>query len=135
MTDRPKQTLAELLRKRAAVLSSALEFSIVAERTPFFDQVLETADGTESFEALLAKTIGPVDPATLPEFPTLECLSAEQVSGMAKIEPKQQEHLTTCPWCKNMMAGAQPSTQEFEEILRRAKKATVASRQHEAAAH
>jgi hypothetical protein len=95
---------------------------------------MEQAQGNETFEALLAAVTGPIDPAALPEFPTAECLTPEQVSGMVEAGRKEQEHhLATCPWCRNMLASEQPSPQEFEEILRRAKKAAEQSHHREAA--
>lgn len=133
MRARQKTTLAEILSKRGRLVPSATESS--SESTPFFDQVIAGAEGTESFEALLSRIIGPVDPSTLPEFPTAECLSAEQVSETAKIGPAEQKHLATCPWCKNLVATAQPTAQEFEEILRQAKKAAENSHRQEAAAY
>jgi hypothetical protein len=132
MSARQKSSLAQLLAKRGATASGGTEAS---ETTPFFDRVIANSTGTESFEALLSKITGPIDPATLPEFPTTECLTAEQVSGIAKIEPNEETHFATCPWCKSMMAAAQPTNQEFEEILRKAKNATEARRHREVAAY
>jgi glutaredoxin len=62
-------------------------------------------------------------------------LTAEQVSGMVNIGPHEQDHIATCPWCKSMMAAAQPTSQEFEEILRKMKNATEARRQRQVAAY
>jgi hypothetical protein len=47
---------------------------------------------------------------------------------------EQQAHLATCPWCRNMVAAAQPNNEEFEEIRRKAKAAANAQRHGEIAA-
>lgn len=130
-----KPTLAELLGKREEGNRMLEEGAITSTTsTPFFDQVMAHTQGNESFEALVANVTGPVDPAALPKFPTPKCLTAEQASGMAGFGQREREHLATCPWCKNMMSVGQPSVQEFDEILRRVKKETERSHQHEAAA-
>jgi hypothetical protein len=116
MTARQKPSLADLLGKQNEGNWTTQEATVPAPfDTPFFDEVIASAQGGESFKALLAKITGPVDPATLPEFPTAECLTAEQVSGMAEIGQDGWAHYLTCPWCKNMMAAAQPTSEEFQE--------------------
>lgn len=128
MRARQKSSLAQLLAKRSAAISGPEQAAVVEESpsTPFFDQVIAEAGGLQSFEALLTRVTGPVDPGTIPEFPTYLCLTPEQVYGTAAVEPDQQAHFATCPWCKNMMAAAQPSNKEFEEIRRKAKAASNA---------
>jgi hypothetical protein len=137
MSTRQKSSLAQLLAKRPAAGSpfEQAEAAKQSEHTPFFDQVIAGASGTESFEAVLTKITGPVDPSTIPDFPTAECLTPEQVYAIDSVEQHQQAHLTTCPWCKNMVAAAQPSNEEFDEILRKAKAAANAQRRGEIAAY
>jgi hypothetical protein len=135
MSTRQKSSLAQFLAKRSAT-GCAVEQGKAEEKpqsTPFFDQVVEGASGTESFEAVLTKITGPVDPATIPQFPTAQCLTPEQVYDINSVGQEQQAHLATCPWCKNMMVAAQPSNEEFEEICRKAKSAAKAQRHHEVA--
>ena len=136
MSTRQKSSLAQLLEKRPAA-GATFERAGVADKaqsTPFFDQVIAGASGTESFEALLTKIAGPVDPATIPEFPTAQCLTPEQVYAIEDAGQEQQAHLTTCPWCRNMLAAAQPSNEEFDELRRRAKAPTNAQHHRETAA-
>jgi len=125
VSSRQKQSLAQLLAKRGMVSSVGQEASRskAAVSTPFFDRVVLNAASAERFDALLTRITGAVDPATLPEYPTAQCLTAEQVSGISSVGPEQEAHVATCPWCKNMLATAQPTAQEFEEILRKAKAA------------
>ena len=80
------------------------------------------------------KLTGSVDPATIPQFPTSQCLMPEQVYDINSVGEEQQAHLATCPWCKNMMVAAQPSNEEFEEICRKARSASKARHRHESAA-
>jgi hypothetical protein len=122
------------LAKRSAAISAPEQAAVAEESqsTPFFDQVIAEAGGMQSFEAVLTRLTGPVDPGTIPEFPTNLCLTPEQVSGIARVEADQQAHFVTCPWCKNMMAAAKPSNKEFEEIRRKSKAVTNA--QHRQAA-
>ena len=135
MSTRQKSSLAHFLAKRSPT-EGTLE-QTKAERkpqsTPFFDQVVEGASGTESFEALLTKITGPIDPTTIPQFPTPQCLTPEQVYNFENVGQEQQAHLAACPWCKNMMVAAQPSDEEFEEICRTAKSAAKAQRRREVA--
>ena len=136
MSTRQKSSLAQFLAKRSAT-GCAIEQAQAQEKTqstPFFDQVVEGASGTESFEAVLTKITGPVDPATIPQFPTPQCLTPEQVYDINSVGQEQQAHLATCPWCKNMMVAAQPSNEEFEEIRRKAKSASKAQRRQAIAA-
>lgn len=128
-----KPTLAQLLGKQDWKPEPAAAAPAVA--TPFFDRIMANAEGNESFAALLAKITGPVEPAALPEFPTRECLTPEQVCRLTPLNAAALVHLDTCPWCRNMMAAAQPSAEEFERILRQAKQATETARRHEAAAY
>lgn len=137
MSTRQKSSLAQLLAKRP-VAGSTFEPADAAEKpqnTPFFDRVIAGASGAESFEAVLTKITGPVDPATIPEFPTEQCLTPEQVYAMDSVEQEQQAHLSTCPWCRNMVAAAQPTNDEFEVIRRKAKSAANAQRRNEIAAY
>jgi hypothetical protein len=136
VSTRQKSSLAQLLAKRPAA-GSTLEQAEAADKpqnTPFFDRVIAGASGTESFEAVLTKITGPVDPATIPEFPTAQCLTPEQVYAIEGTGQEQQAHLATCPWCRNMVAAAQPNNEEFEEIRRKAKAAANAQRHGEIAA-
>jgi hypothetical protein len=103
-TDMAKQkSLAELLAKQPPALQASKNAE--ALETPFFDQVVEQADSTAtaSFEALLTEITGAVDPANIPRFPTSQCLSPEDVYNLESIGLQQQDHLSGCPWCKNMV--------------------------------
>jgi hypothetical protein len=137
-TDMAKQkSLAELLAKQPPALQASKNAE--ALETPFFDQVVEQADSTAtaSFEALLTEITGAVDPANIPRFPTSQCLSPEDVYNLESIGLQQQDHLSGCPWCKNMVAAAQPSEEEFTNLLakcRRASRAQRAQRNRETAA-
>lgn len=137
MSLRQKDTLAQLLAKPSPFESDLDRAEIIgnAQGTPFFDEVMASATGTESFEAVLSKIAGPVDPDTIPVFPTVDCLMPEQVYGTISVGDNQQVHVTTCPWCKNMVAAAQPSNEEFDEILGRVKRKADAQRSREAAAY
>jgi len=135
MSTEQKSSLAQFLAKP---LASSPAFARAKaeekpESTPFFDQVVAGASGTESFEALLTKITGPLDPATIPQFPTAQCLTPEQVYDINAIGQEQQAHFATCPWCRNMMVTAQPSKDEFEEICRKAKSAANTQRRYEVA--
>ena len=135
MSTEQKSSLAQLLAK-PLVSGRASEQARAEEKpqsTPFFDQVVAGASGTESFEALLTKITGPLDPATIPQFPTAQCLTPEQVYDINGIGQEQQAHLATCPWCRNMMVTAQPSKDEFDEICRKAKSAAGTQRRYEVA--
>jgi hypothetical protein len=95
-----QKSLAELLAKQppapqASENAEALE-------TPFFDPVVEQADSTAtaSFEALLSEITGAVDPANIPQFPTSQCLSPEDVYNLDSLGLQQHGHLSSCPWCK-----------------------------------
>jgi hypothetical protein len=136
MSTRQRSSLAQLLAKQPAT-GSTFEQAEAADKpqnTPFFDQVIAGATGTESFEAVLTKLTGAIDPATIPEFPTAQCLTPEQVYAIDDVGQEQQAHLATCPWCRNMVAAGQPSDDEFDEIRRKAKAAAGAeSRSHESA--
>ncbi|HEX3104950.1 MAG TPA: hypothetical protein VHQ22_10900 [Terriglobales bacterium] len=136
MSTRQKSSLAQLLAKQPAAGSTFEQAKATdkPENTPFFDRVIAGASGTESFEAVLTKITGPVDPAMIPTFPTAQCLTPEQVYAIEGIGQDQQAHLTTCPWCRNMVAAAQPNNDEFEEIRRKAKAAANAQRRREIAA-
>jgi hypothetical protein len=123
MASKQKASLAELLAKQppapqASENAEALE-------TPFFDQVVEQADSTvtASFEALLAEITGAVDPANIPQFPTSQCLSPEDVYNLENIGRQKQDHLSGCPWCKNMVAAAQPSEEEFDNLMAKCRRA------------
>jgi len=59
------------------------------------------------------KFTGPVDPATILLFPVAECVSPEQVYAINTVGAARQAHLSTCPWCKNMVASAQSSDEQF----------------------
>ena len=136
MSTRQKSSLAQFLAKRSPA-GCAFERAKAEEKpqsTPFFDQVVEGVSGTESFETVLTKITGPVDPATIVQFPTAQCLTPEQVYDINTVGQEQHAHLATCPWCKNMMIAAQPSNEEFEEICRKAKSAAKAQSPHEMAA-
>lgn len=135
MSTRQKSSLAQFLAKRSA-LGRGIEqpAEVKTQSTPFFDQVVEGANGTESFESVLTKLTGPVDPATIPQFPTSQCLMPEQVYDIDSVGEEQQAHLATCPWCKNMLVAAQPSNEEFEEVCRKAKSTSKARHRHESAA-
>ena len=64
MSTRQRSSLAHFLAKRTPT-GGAVEQAKAENKpqsTPFFDQVVEGASGTESFEALLTKITGPVDP-------------------------------------------------------------------------
>ena len=123
MASKQKASLAALLAKQP----SAPQGSANAEalETPFFDQVVEQADSmaTASFEALLTEITGAVDPANIPRFPTSQCLSPEDVYNLENIGRQKQDHLSGCPWCKNMVAAAQPSEEEFDNLMAKCRKA------------
>ena len=127
MPTRQKASLAQFLQKPSpSNLFEQLEAEKKSGSTPFFDEVVEGATGTESFESLLSKITGPVDPATIPNFPTPQCLTPEQIYDRERIGEEHKAHLATCPWCKNMMVAANPTNEEFEEICRKAKAAATA---------
>jgi hypothetical protein len=63
-----------------------------------------------------------------------QCLTPEQVYDINSVGQEQPAHLVTCPWCKNMMAAAQPTNEEFEEICRKANSAAKTQCRHEIAA-
>jgi hypothetical protein len=128
MSTRQKSSLAQFLAKRSPD-GCAFERAKAEEKpqsTPFFDPVGEGVSGTESFETVLTKITGPVDPATIAQFPTAQCLTREQVYDINSVGQEQHAHLATCPWCKNMMIAAQPSNEEFQKICRKAKSAAKA---------
>lgn len=135
MSARQKSSLAELLERRQTFGSNIeAEAAEKLPTTPFFDQVVEGASGTESLETLLTNLTGPVDPATIPQFPSPQCLTPEQVYAFDNVGQEQQAHLKTCPWCRNMLAAAQPTNEEFEEIRRKTCSAAKAQRNSEYAA-
>ncbi|HEY6181991.1 MAG TPA: hypothetical protein VIW67_07085 [Terriglobales bacterium] len=135
MATAKKSTLAQLLAKQPRASFVQTETVGSAPMTPFFDHVIEGASGTESFEELLTRMTGPVDPQAIPQFPTAACLTPEQIYNFDAVEQKQQAHLAECPWCKNMMAAAQPTEEEFKDICRKAKSAANAQRKREVAAY
>jgi hypothetical protein len=126
---RQKASLADLLARQPTTATPHAKAEAV--ETPFFDQVLEHTDTTSSgsFEGVLTKLTGAVDPAHLPQFPTPECLSPEDVYNLAALGLQQQAHLSGCPWCRNMVAAAQPSEQDFEQLLARCRQAAARARQ------
>ena len=134
MGSKQKASLAELLSKQAIAPQASSETEAV--ETPFFDQVLDRTDQTRtsSFEALLTEITGAVDPAKIPLFPTSECLSPEDVYNLEDLGFQQQAHLGSCPWCKNMVAAAQPSEKEFEELVAKCRRARRAQRDRKIAA-
>ena len=135
MSTRQKSTLAELLgRNQPSGSTFESEAAANLPSTPFFDQVVAGASGTESFEALLTNITGAVDPSTIPQFPTADCLTPEQVYNFDQVGQEQQAHLKTCPWCRNMLAASQPTNDEFEEIRRKTSSAAKAQRKSELAA-
>jgi hypothetical protein len=135
MNTRQKSSLAGLLsRSQASASTSESAAAVELPSTPFFDQVVADASGTESFEALLTKITGAVDPAKISQFPTAECLTPEKVYNFDQVGQEQQAHLKTCPWCRNMLAAAQPTNEEFEEIRRKTTSAAKAQRNSEYAA-
>jgi hypothetical protein len=121
---RQKASLADLLARQ--VTTGVPHANAEAVLTPFFDQVLERTDTTSSgsFEGVLTELTGAVDPAKLPQFPTPECLSPEDVYNLAELGFQQQAHLSSCPWCRNMVAAAQPNEQDFEQLLARCRQAS-----------
>ena len=123
-----QKSLAELLAKQPPA-PQASENAEVLE-TPFFDHVIEQADSTATanFEALLTEITGAVDPANIPQFPTSQCLSPEDVYNWGSLGLQQQDHLNSCPWCKNMVAAAQPSEEEFANLLAKCRTASRAQR-------
>jgi hypothetical protein len=118
MGSRQKTTLAELLSKQPLAQPSTQAATL---ETPFFDQLAARAGSTalDSFEALLTEVTGAIDPANIPQFPTSHCLSPEDVYNLEKMGFDQQKHLSSCPWCRNMVAAAQPSEEEFRNLLER----------------
>ena len=121
---RQKASLADLLARQPATATPHANAGAV--ETPFFDQVLERTDtfSSGSFESVLTELTGAVDPAKLPQFPTPECLSPEDVYNLAALGFQQQAHLSSCPWCRNMVAAAQPNEQDFEQLLARCRQAS-----------
>lgn len=128
-------SLAQLLAKRPSAAFTRTDAVEARPSTPFFDHIVEGASGTESFEALLTKLTGPVDAATIPQYPTPECLTPEQMYKFDTVGEQRQAHLAVCPWCKNMLVAAQPTDHEFEEICRKAKAAARAQQRREMAAY
>ena len=136
MSTRQKSSLAQFLERHSAS-AHAVEPARAQEEpqsTPFFDQVVARVSGAESFEAVLTKLTGPVEAEKIAQYPTAQCLTPEQVYDLRGAGPERQAYLATCPWCKNMMVAAQPSSEEFEQICRKAKSATNSRRGHEMAA-
>jgi hypothetical protein len=104
-----RSALEDLLRKAQAARPSTCEVESSARlETPFFDQAVERAGGAEkkSIEELLTESAGPVDSSTIPQFPTAQCLTAEDVYVVESLQPEKQVHLESCPWCKTMVAVA-----------------------------
>jgi hypothetical protein len=116
MSTRQKSSLAQLLGRRGAALSTSGEAKTAdkPESTPFFDKVVACASGTETFEALLTRIAGPVDPAMIPQFPTAECLAPEQIYAIDNVGTERRAHLSRCPWCKSWWLSA-GSTTVFEQ--------------------
>ena len=135
MATAKKSTLAQLLAKQPSASFMQTETVGSVPRTPFFDHVIEGASGTESFEELLTKMTGPTDPQAIPQFPTADCLTPEQIYNFDSLGQRQQAHLAECPWCKNMMVASQPTEEEFGNICRKAKSAASAQRKREVAAY
>src|SRR5579871_5331708 len=100
MRSRQKASLADLLAKQAPAPHGSSEAKPL--ETPFFDEFMERADKTSiaNFEALLTEITGAVDPAKIPQFPTGECLSPEDVYKLENLGQRKQAHLSSCPWCK-----------------------------------
>ncbi len=123
MASKQKASLAELLAKQPPAPSTSGEAEGLD--TPFFDQVVDRTDSTTtaSFEALLTEITGAVDPANIPRFPTSQCLSPEDVYNLESLERQKQDHLSGCPWCKNMVAAAQPSEEEFDNLMAKCRRA------------
>ena len=135
MSTRQKSSLAALLsRNQSSGSTFESQAATKLPSTPFFDQVVASASGTESFEALLTNIAGAVDPSAIAQFPRAECLTPEQVYNFDQVGEQQQAHLNTCPWCRNMLAAAQPTNEEFEEIRRKTSSAAKAQRNSEFAA-
>lgn len=140
MSAKQKATLEDMLRRARAARPSASEGeSVEMPETPFFDQVVERAGGTENkgLEELLAEIVGPVDPLAIPQFPTPQCLTPEDVYTVDKLQPDKQVHLESCPWCKTMVGAAQPTYDEFARLLEKCRKtrAEMAESGHELAAY
>lgn len=117
MSSRQRATLRELLAKQPPVAPPSAEAASL--KTPFFDQVADRAATSElgSFEALLTEISGAIDPANISQFPKPECLSPNDVYQLENLGREQQAHLSTCPWCKNMVAAAQSSEEDFKSVL------------------
>lgn len=100
-----KPSLAQLLGRSINSVSttSEAEAGAQAQSTPFFDRVIAIADDQQTLEELLTKITGPIDPTTIPRFPSAECLTVEQLNVIDRLGPKQQVHIRTCPYCKNMV--------------------------------
>ena len=105
MASKQKASLAALLAKQPSAPQGTANAE--ALETPFFDQVVEQADSmaTASFEALLTEITGAVDPANIPRFPTSQCLSPEDVYNLENI------------------GAAQPSEEEFDNLMAKCRKA------------
>ena len=122
MSTGQKSSLAQFLAKQSAFgrgIEQPAEVKI--QSTPFFDQVVEGANGTESFEAVLTELTGPVDSTTIPQVTTYNASCRNRSTTLIVSGVEQQTHLATCPWCKDMLVAAQPSNEEFEEVCRQAK--------------
>ena len=126
---RQKASLADLLARQPTTVTPQAKAEGV--ETPFFDRVLERTETSSigSFEDVLTELTGAVDPAHLPQFPTDECLSPEDVYNLSALGLQQQAHLSGCPWCRNMIAAAQPSEQDFEQLLAKCRRAAVRAHQ------
>jgi len=123
MASKQKASLAELLAKQPPTTPASGEAEGLD--TPFFDQVVDRTDSTTtaSFEDLLTEITGAVDPANIPQFPTSQCLSPEDVYNLENLGLQKQDHLSGCPWCKNMVAAAQPSEEEFDKLMAKCRRA------------
>lgn len=89
-------------------------------------------EGRNGFEKLLSEVAGPVDPSTVSQFPTADCLTPEDVHGIEypasgkaieSLAPEKQEHLASCPWCQRMVSPSQPNGEEFADALAKARAA------------
>jgi hypothetical protein len=82
--------------------------------TPVFDKLFKSAKGEERTRFLDAMTdiAGPIHASELREFPTLDCLTPEEVYEKDKLGDERLAHLERCSWCQTMVSGSHASPEE-----------------------
>src|ERR1700731_3927563 len=114
-----KPKFSEELKESANFLTAGHLESIRAKHesilTPAFSKLAERR--TRFLDAMTGVT-GPIEASDLQEFPTVDCLSPEEVYEKEKLADDRLVHLAQCSWCQTMVSGSHASPEEAAAWIR-----------------